>query len=142
VTGVAVLAGGCGGFVGEAFVNRRANLAAKVVTSDGRTGVPCTVTALVLDEEDAQATVAAGDDVVVVVGMLTPAKAEATVKARVALRVACEGYAPVTTPEQETTLAMLNVPMVDFGTVTIRESELQRTRGAPATVPDGKPRRQ
>jgi len=30
----------CSGFVGEAYLNRRAQLVARVVTSDGHTGAP------------------------------------------------------------------------------------------------------
>jgi hypothetical protein len=110
---------GCGGFVGEAFINRRATLTAHVLTADGRVGVPCQVTALLFGDEYAQAEMNAGNDAEVAVGMLTPAKATQPVTARVALRVDCQGYAVVTTPERETAVAAVGVPVVEFGTVTV-----------------------
>jgi hypothetical protein len=109
----------CGGFVGEAYVNRRASLAARVVTSDGRNDVPCTATALLFGEEESRANLTAGSDLSMVVGMMTPAKAAAPVKASVALRVACEGYATTTTPAREVEVSALNPPRLDFGVVTV-----------------------
>jgi len=108
----------CGGFVGEAYVNRRVHLAARVVTSDGHPGVPCNVTALLFGEEEGQAEIASGADATVMVGMMTPAKVEVPIKASVALRVACKGYATVTTPAREVEVSALEPPKVDFGTVT------------------------
>ena len=109
----------CRGFVGEAFLNRQAHLAVHVITSDGRTGVPCSVTALLFGQEDARADVAAGTTAQVTIGMLTPVRASKPVKARVALRVACEGYGTVTTPDRETEFAVVNVPSVEFGSVVV-----------------------
>ena len=107
----------CSGFVGEAYLNRRAELVARVVTSDGHTGVPCKVTALLFGEEEAQAEIASGSDATLVVGMMTPAKVDAPVKASISLRVACRGYATVTTPAREVEVSALDPPKVDFGTV-------------------------
>jgi hypothetical protein len=112
----------CGGFVGEAYLNRRAQLVAHVVTSDGHTGVPCKVTALLFGDEEDQAEIASGSDATLVVGMLTPAKVDAPVKARVALRVACRGYATITTPAREVEVSALDPPKVDFGTVAASAS--------------------
>jgi len=91
----------CSGFVGEAYLNRRAQLVARVVTSDGHTGVPCKVTALLFGEEEAQAEIASGSDATLVVGMM----------------MACRGYATVTTPAREVEVSALDPPKVDFGTV-------------------------
>jgi hypothetical protein len=107
----------CSGFVGEAYVNRRAHLAARVVTSDGQTGVPCKVTALLFGEQEGQAEIASGADAMLMIGMMTPAKVDAPVKANVALRVACRGYVTVTTPAREVEVSALDPPTVDFGTV-------------------------
>ena len=102
----------------EAFVNRQARLMAHVVTSDGRAGVPCTATALLFGETDAQAETVAGSDVVLTVGMTTPLKVQAPIRARVALRVVCQGYGTVTTPDRETEVAATNPPKVEFGTIS------------------------
>lgn len=116
-----LLAEACSGFVGEAFVNRRAILTARVATSDSRPGVRCTVTSLLFGEDDSRIEIATGAEATLLVGMATPANAPAPVKARVALRVACDGYRPLTTPERETEVAVLDVPKVDFGTITVRD---------------------
>lgn len=108
----------CGGFVGEAYVNRRAHLGARVVTSDGHAGVPCQVTALPSGEEEGQVEIASGADATLVVGMMSPAKVQGPVKASVALRVACKGYATMTTPAREVEVSVVDPPKVDFGTVT------------------------
>jgi len=81
--------------------------------------VPCSVTALLFGQEDARADVAAGNKAQVAIGMLTPAKVSAPVKARVALRVSCQGYGTITTTEKETEVAVVNVPSVDFGSVSV-----------------------
>jgi hypothetical protein len=112
----------CSGFVGEAYLNRRAQLAAHVVTSDGHTGVPCKVTALLFGDEEDQAEIASGSDVTLVVGMMIPAKVDVPVKASVALRVACRGYATVTTSAREVEVSALDPPKVDFGTVAASAS--------------------
>jgi len=108
----------CSGFIGEAYLNRRAQLVARVVTSDGHTGVPCKVTALLFGEEEGHAEIASGSDATLVIGMMTPAKVDAPVKATVALRVACRGYATVTTSAREVEVSALDPPKVAFGAVT------------------------
>lgn len=109
----------CAGFVGEVFMNRTATLVVRVVTPDARTGVPCTATALLAGEAQAYTEVVAGADVTLTVGMMTPLKVRAPVKARVALRVACEGYAPATTPVRDIEVSAAAPPKVDFGQVSV-----------------------
>jgi hypothetical protein len=121
-TALAMLAG-CNGFIGEAFVSRRATLAAHVATSDNRAGVPCTVTALLFGEEDTRAEVTSGAPTELSIAMMSPARVQAPVRARVALRVACQGYASVTTDAREVEVTVLDPPKVDFGTVTAASKE-------------------
>jgi hypothetical protein len=77
------------------------------------------VVALLFDDEEARAEVSSGSAFRLQVGMLTPAKLPAPLRAGVGVRVSCEGYAPVTTSTRETAVAVQDPPTVDFETITV-----------------------
>jgi hypothetical protein len=124
--GVVLICNAC-----QAFVNRRAILSARVVTSDGQAGVPCTVTALLFGQEEASAQVLAGADAILTIGMMTPAKVQSPVKANVALRVACQGYSSTTTGERETEVTALDPPKLEFGTISVARAKKSTTEVEP-----------
>jgi hypothetical protein len=116
---VLVVSGACV----EAYVSRTARLVGHVATGDGRTGVPCTAVALLFDEEDARATVPSGSAFQLTVSMLSPAKVPGPMKAAIAVRVTCDGYAAATTEVREAEVAVQDPPTLDFGTITLAKGE-------------------
>src|SRR4030095_14312121 len=119
VLGWASVAAGCTAMGGEAFVNRSATLAVHVLTPDARAGVPCTGRALLFGEDEQQVDVVSGAATTLSVGMLTALSEKRPIKAHVALRVACQGYAATTTEARAVGGGLPAPPRVDFGSVTV-----------------------
>ncbi len=115
---VAVVAAGCGGFVGELYVSRGARLIGQIESATGRVGVPCTVTARGF-EHDAEATAPSGGEFTLTVSMGTPLHLPAEFRPRIALRVGCEGHRTVTTAERSVELGWLSSPATSFGRISI-----------------------
>ena len=108
---------GCG--PGEIFVTRTGDVSAKIVTSDNRDGVPCTVTHTSFGDEETEAPtpVASGQDVTRRVAFGTQLRLPAPFKPRIALVVRCNGYARAASAEREVDIGWLRTPRTELGTV-------------------------
>jgi len=118
--GAALLVTSCTTFDGEIMVTRSAKLRWRIETTDRRTGVACTATALLFGEKDTAVSTTSGEVGQLTVAMLTPLKLPQPLSARVAIEAACDGYAPLRTAEREVEPAWLRAPSMDVGTLTVQ----------------------
>ena len=99
-------------------VKRQAHLSARLAPIPNQT-LPCTVRGLLFGKVRAATGVAAGQPVLLSVGILTPVNSPQAVHARVALQVACPGHSTLTTAERQVDLNSTDPPRVEFGDLTI-----------------------
>jgi len=114
----------------EVVVSRRAELIARVETSDRRSGVACEVTHTLLGHEDPAVitVVRSGEDFTRKAALGTPLLMRRPARLRMTLVVRCPGYEQASSREVAAEIGWLTTPRTDVGTITVERSAAQPRR--------------
>jgi hypothetical protein len=119
---------GCGR--SEVVVSRRAELIARIETSDSRSGVACDVTHTLLGREDPAVVtvVKAGEHFTHKAALGTPPLMRRPSGLKMTLVARCPGYEQASSREVAAELGWLTTPRTDVGTITVERSAAQPRR--------------